>query len=119
MIDLASTPCAPTASRNTAKAEEAGAIVRRESPPAMRPIRTMAPDYIDDACQIETTVGAEAAVDVPGHHANSGGAAGQAPPLRQRSINACAPSERESHAPIATRKKIMFASVGFIRMLQI
>ena len=82
-------------------------------------IRMMTPDYIDDACQIETTVGAEAAVDVPGHHANSGGAAGQAPPLRQRSINACAPSERESHAPIATRKKIMFVSVGFIRMLQI
>jgi hypothetical protein len=76
-------------------------------------------DYgIDYARQIETAVGANPTVDVPGHHAD-GSAAVQLPRLRARKTKACAPIDTASQASTASKKNSTLIGVGSVKILQI
>ena len=81
-------------------------------------IGLMARDRLHYAGQIEVTVGTDATVNVPCHHANGSASAFQVLRLLQRSSRACAPIETVSQASTAKVKSNMLVSVGSLTMLQ-
>ena len=69
--------------------------------------------------QIETAIGADAAMNVPRHHANDSAAPVQMPRLLKRRSKACAPIDTASQASTARMKSNMLIAVGSLMTLQI
>ena len=78
-------------------------------------------DRLGDALERELPVGADAAVDVPGHHAERvAGLRGHAPLLRRlRVTSAWIPSEAPIQATTASTNRITLSGVGAVSTLKI